>query len=86
MDIDTLPYIISTNCYITFLHRLYDMQFIVYGLSFMIYGLLRFMVAHGSNLWDIPAWELVPDTIRTDLETITCKWCIQFIYYYWFLF
>ena len=50
-----LQYIISTNCYRTFLHRLYDMQFIVYGLSIMICGSWWFMVAHGSNLWYIPA-------------------------------
>ena len=25
------------------------------------------MVAHDSNMWYTPSWELVPDTTRTDL-------------------
>ena len=29
------------------------------------------MVAHDSNMWYTPSWELVPDTTRTDLGTIT---------------
>ena len=47
----------------------------------MVYGLWWFMVSHGSSLWYMPSWELVPDTTRTDLGTITCKWYIQFIHY-----
>ena len=47
----------------------------------LIYGLWWFMVAHGSNLWYIPTWELVPDMTRTNLGTITYKWYIQSIYY-----
>ena len=39
----------------------------------MIYGLCWFMAAHGNSLWYIPTWELVPNTIRADLGTSTCK-------------
>ena len=59
----------------------YDLSLMVYDLRLIVYDLWWFMIAHGSNLWYIPIWELVPDMTRTDLGKITCKWYIQFTYY-----